>query len=111
MVDEVKLEKCRFCQGVGRDPYMVLSELSACPICLGRGEVLVPDPNVACAHCEGTGSIKTFSCGTCGGKGVVAAPKGPTVTCPECGGSGDDHGNSAMSCMTCRGRGWLATDS
>lgn len=107
MANELKLEECRFCRGTGLDPYCVMSCQSACPVCLGRQEVLVPVPSVPCAHCEGTGSIKTFTCGSCGGKGVLAAPSGPTITCPDCGGSGDDHGNSAMGCMTCRGSGWI----
>jgi len=29
--------KCSFCKGTGVDPFELLSELSACQVCLGRG--------------------------------------------------------------------------
>jgi hypothetical protein len=38
---------------------------------------------------------------------MVAAPRGPTLPCPTCRGSGDDPSAAAMACLTCRGRGWL----
>ena len=65
--------KCAFCQGAGRDRYPVLSPLSNCPVCNGRGVVRVREPYEKCTRCEGTG-VYTGShlyCWTCRGKGVV----------------------------------------
>jgi DnaJ-class molecular chaperone len=96
---------CAFCHGTGKDSFGVLSWLSACCVCQGRGRVTVPAPYERCAHCNGTGAIKTLTCTSCRGKGVLPALEGPTEACPECGGSGDDRSAPAMGCLTCRGRG------
>jgi DnaJ-class molecular chaperone len=67
--------KCAFCKGRGVDPFSVLSHLSNCPTCHGRGEVRVKEPYTTCPACGGTG-IYTRSrlyCWTCRGKGVVHA--------------------------------------
>ena len=98
---------CAFCRGTGKDPFRIMSSLSTCCVCGGPGTVIAPAPHTRCAHCGGTGAIKTFTCTVCGGKGVVPAPDGPWIGCPECGGSGDDASASAMACLRCRGRGWL----
>ena len=68
--------KCAFCRGTGLDRFPVLSPLSSCPVCHGRGVVRVEKPYEKCARCGGTG-VYTGShlyCWTCRGKGVV--PKG-----------------------------------
>ena len=65
--------QCAFCRGTGRDPFGVLSVLSNCPTCGGKGTVRVKEPYETCSVCRGTGIYyrSRLSCGTCGGKGVV----------------------------------------
>lgn len=100
--------RCAFCYGSGKDPFGIMSSLSACCVCLGSGRVLIASPYDQCAHCGGTGAIKRLTCTACRGKGVIPALRGPTETCPRCGGSGDDQSVSAMPCLLCRGRGRVA---
>jgi DnaJ-class molecular chaperone len=69
--------------------------------------VLVRSPYIRCAHCEGTGAVKTLTCTVCMGTGFVPLPSGPIEVCPECLGSGDDASAPAMACLTCRGRGFV----
>ena len=98
---------CSFCGGKGKDPFDIMSSLSLCCICGGRGVVRVNTPYTHCAHCRGTGAIKTLTCTVCGGKGFLPAAAGPIAVCLECRGTGDDASASAMDCLTCRGRGWV----
>jgi len=98
---------CAFCRGRGRDPFHIMSSLSKCCVCGGSGKVRVQAPAVACAHCEGTGAIKTLTCTTCGGRGAVHLPSLPIVSCPVCKGLGDDASAPAMACLKCRGTGWI----
>jgi DnaJ-class molecular chaperone len=100
--------RCSFYRGTGKDPFGIMSWMSNCPICLGKGVVRVKAPYRPCPHCRGTGAIKTFTCTVCRGTGYVPRPAGPTLVCPECGGTGDDMGDPAMACMTCRGLGLVA---
>jgi DnaJ-class molecular chaperone len=65
---------CIFCSGKGKDPFGVMSHLSDCPVCLGKGVVQVPVPYMACAHFQGSGAIKRQTCTACRGRGRVAAP-------------------------------------
>ncbi len=95
---------CAFCHGHGTDPFGVMSDRSTCGACGGRGVVSVPTPHVRCAYCDGTGSHKTFRCLVCDGTGVVAAPTGPTQTCPSCDGLAFER-SSGLACLTCSGRG------
>lgn len=69
--------KCAFCGGTGKDPFKVLSPLSNCGICGGKGTVRVKEPYETCGACLGTGVYyrSRLSCGTCGGKGVVTVKK------------------------------------
>jgi DnaJ-class molecular chaperone len=101
------LEKvtCSFCGGTGKDPFGVLSWLSNCVVCGGRGTVLVPVSRRRCAHCQGTGAIKRFTCTVCHGTGFVPELHGPLKICPDCQGTGNDDSISALACQTCRGRG------
>ena len=99
---------CIFCSGKGIDPFGIMSRLSDCPVCLGKGVVQVQVPYMACAHCQGSGAIKRLSCTVCRGKGRVTAALGPTIICPDCQGTGDDSSAPAMDCLTCRGRGRVA---
>lgn len=85
-VDEnYEIVKCAFCKGRGIDPFPVLSHLSTCPVCQGRGAVRVKKPYKICSACEGTG-IYTRShlyCWICRGKGVVYASQALTASAGE----------------------------
>ena len=108
-LDPVVFEEltCAFCGGRGRDPFDVMSSLSTCCVCGGDGKVRVQAPAVACAHCRGTGAVKTLTCTACGGRGFIPHPVSPTVSCSLCKGSGDDASAPAMACLKCRGTGWM----
>ncbi len=98
---------CSFCKGSGKDPFGIMSWMSTCCVCGGKGVVLVRTPNTRCAHCSETGAVKTFTCTVCMGTGLVPLPSEPTMACPECHGTGDDQSESAMACLKCRGRGFV----
>jgi len=98
---------CSFCDGTGRDPFGVMSWVSTCCVCQGKGTVRIRIPYTRCAHCQGTGAVKTFVCTACMGKGFVPLPPHPIAVCPECRGSGDDASTPSMPCLTCRGRGFV----
>lgn len=68
---------CAFCQGRGKDPFGLLSELSICQVCLGRRHVTVAVPYTICPTCGGSGAEQgtRLVCTMCGGKGVVSQPK------------------------------------
>lgn len=68
-------------------------------------------PQVRCAHCRGTGAVKSLTCTSCGGKGLVPLPVGATMVCKECHGTGDDFSAWALACLKCRGRGWVLEDA
>lgn len=97
---------CAFCHGRGVDPFNALSDRSTCGSCSGKGTVTVPTPHVRCAYCSGTGAHKTYRCLICGGSGVIAAPIGPTDTCPDCDGKAFEA-SSGLACLTCKGRGFV----
>ncbi len=59
---------CSFCRGHGTDPFGIMSWHSTCCVCGGRGVVQVPASRRRCAHCRGTGAIKTFTCTVCRGR-------------------------------------------
>ena len=101
---------CSFCGGKGKDPFGIMSWLSNCCVCGGRGVVRVPVSNRRCAHCRGTGAVKTFTCTVCRGTGFVSVIPGPCLPCPECRGTGDDA-SSALACMACRGWGWVPQET
>ena len=95
---------CAFCRGAGRDPFGLLSVLSTCNVCGGKGEIRVRKPYVTCRACGGTGAqaFTRLSCQGCGGKGVQSI-KEPVETCPDCGGKGlDGH---LLYCLRCHGAG------
>lgn len=99
---------CAFCHGKGVDPFQIMSRLSLCCVCGGTGKVEVSVPYIRCAHCRGTGSIKTLTCTVCRGKGVIPPVDEPNQVCEVCGGTGDDPSIYAMDCLACRGRGRVA---
>ncbi len=47
--------KRAFCLGTGKDPFGVLSILSTCGACGGKGTLSVKEPYAPCLTCEGTG--------------------------------------------------------
>jgi len=96
---------CSFCEGKGIDPFEIMSTLSTCCVCGGRKVVWVKAPYSPCAHCRGTGAVKTLTCTVCRGKGFVPDSSVPSIVCPECRGTGDDASAPAMACLKCRGRG------
>jgi len=102
--------RCAFCQGTGKDPFRLLSPLSACGVCGGKGKVLVGAPYVSCAFCGGTGihPRSRLTCTACMGKGVIHVEE-PTQTCPVCHGRGvDPTGDLELACTTCGGAGVVA---
>jgi len=111
-MEKIDMEKvtCSFCGGKGIDPFDIMSSLSTCCVCGGRKVVRVKVPYRPCAHCRGTGAVKTLTCTVCRGTGFVADSAGPTIVCPECKGTGDDTSAPAMACLECRGRGWVTRD-
>jgi len=52
--------KCAFCQGKGKDPFNLLSELATCQVCNGKGEIRVVIPYDRCLACGGSG-VKSHS--------------------------------------------------
>lgn len=65
---------CAFCKGKGRDPFGVPSKLSACQVCLGKGNITIADiPHQTCTACRGTGIFAhhRLSCSVCKGRGVM----------------------------------------
>lgn len=99
---------CSFCGGTGKDPFGIMSWISTCCVCGGKGSVNVRTPYAPCAHCNGTGAVKTFVCTSCMGKGYIPLPRGPISICPDCRGSGDDGSAPGMACLRCRGRGFVS---
>lgn len=102
---------CAFCAGMGKDPFGLMSHLSKCQVCSGRGTVYVQEPHKECLFCKGTGkqphTPQRIPCGACGGKGAVAVIE-PSETCPTCGGSGISMAPLPQYCLTCKGQGVVA---
>ena len=97
--------KCSFCQGKGTDPFELLSKLSTCQVCGGRGEVTIAGPAIKCVFCGGTGIHRDqrLTCSVCHGKGMVNI-KEPVETCPDCNGKGVVAGDY-LPCVKCGGKG------
>ena len=99
--------RCAYCQSKGKDPFGIMSSLSTCGVCGGKGQVEVEVPYVTCVYCEGTGiqPRARLTCSACRGHGVIHVEK-PTVACPTCGGLGiDPSGDLRLPCTTCEGAG------
>jgi len=103
--------KCAFCKGKGIDPFKILSPISICAICEGKGKVKVEEPYIKCAFCHGTGVYPhtKLSCNVCKGKGVVTFRE-PGITCPECKGKGQKFSTS-YPCLRCGGKGVIKKSS
>jgi len=98
---------CAFCQGVGKDPFGIPSELSRCQVCGGSGSVTIGEPWVMCAFCEGRGvhPHQRLTCTCCRGKGMIAVQE-PTDECPRCQGTGaEPPGQDYLPCVLCKGAG------
>jgi DnaJ-class molecular chaperone len=97
--------KCAFCKGKGIDPFDLLSSISTCSVCGGKGKVNVEEPYIKCAFCHGTGVYPhtRLNCTICSGKGVVTF-KEPRMTCPLCKGTGREP-LSGFPCLRCGGIG------
>jgi RecJ-like exonuclease len=109
-VDPTTLETvtCAYCGGIGHDRWNLLSPLSLCSACGGRGTQLIQPPIRSCAHCGGTGIHPHLrvTCTTCRGAGAphVAAD---AVPCRRCEGKGVDPSSELyLTCLRCGGSGW-----
>lgn len=102
---------CAFCRGRGVDPFGIMSPLSTCCVCAGRGIVSMRAARVPCRFCRGTGVYPhtRLTCIAC--DGVGARPVGPRArTCPRCLGRGaDPNSETGLYCWACHGSGVLAS--
>jgi len=101
--------KCAYCNGSGRDRWNLMSSLSTCSACGGRGYQYITVPYQRCPHCGGTGSHPhlRMTCTTCGGAGSVHMPADAT-TCPVCAGAGiQPKSELHLACTRCGGTGWV----
>jgi len=96
---------CAFCNGKGKDPFEILSKLSNCQVCIGRGKVQVVEPAIMCPYCKGKGVFQhhRMPCSVCGGKGMVTKIKGEK-RCAKCEGDGRNP-ESGLPCSSCYGLG------
>lgn len=103
-MDKTSIIKCAFCQGKGKDPFKLLSELAICQVCNGEGKVNVISPYDSCPFCGGSGiqPHTRLVCTVCNGKGVISRQSGEG--CPICEGSGKNREND-LPCSNCGGKG------
>jgi len=112
--EKMETVKCAFCDGTGKDPFEFLSKLSACQVCLGKGEVEIEGPTTRCKFCKGTGiqpySENRLHCIACGGKGVVTVIE-PSKECPTCHGTGTyPRRPQPLPCPACKGQGIVSPE-
>ncbi|MDA2929124.1 hypothetical protein MYX84_04100 [Acidobacteria bacterium AH-259-O06] len=99
--------KCGYCKGTGKDPWGLMSVLSACQVCNGKGTVNIAQPYITCPVCKGRGNERNtrVTCSACKGKGVVHIEKG-MKSCPDCGGTGMTGSVGLRKyCLKCHGIG------
>ena len=103
---DAKVITCAFCEGTGKDPFGIMSPLSTCQVCGGKGSVKVREPAIACAFCRGSGvhDDQRLTCTVCGGKGMVTIVE-PVEKCPHCQGTGVNTNINYLSCSLCGGKG------
>jgi len=102
----MKTLKCAFCEGMGKDPFDLLSKLATCQVCGGTGMVEISEPAIRCVYCGASGVHplgSRITCVVCGGKGMVTV-KGLTEECSVCKGTGRAV-DSGLPCIKCRGKG------
>ncbi len=107
--EEKALVSCAYCRGTGRDRFGIMSALSTCTGCGGRGNVWVKKPLVACAYCHGSGVSPIGArnpCLACRGTGLGFI-EDPTESCGSCGGTGL-HKATRLYCLLCHGKGIVA---
>lgn len=100
-----KIINCAFCSGTGKDPFDLLSSMSGCQVCNGRGQVEVEEPAIACAFCSGTGKNPLGArvpCIVCHGKGSNYCES--TTICDLCKGTGKS--SDKLPCLRCKGNGF-----
>ena len=100
-----KTISCTFCNGLGKDPYDLLSPMSGCQVCKGTGQVEVENPAIACVFCSGTGKNPLGArvpCIVCGGKGSNYCQS--NAKCTQCKGTGKS--NDGLPCTRCKGKGY-----
>ncbi len=99
-----KVITCAFCGGSGKDPFGVMSALSTCQVCGGKGSVAVEEPAVRCAFCGGSGVHRDLrlTCTACAGRGMISVQV-PNKACPRCRGTGADPEISYLPCILCKG--------
>lgn len=97
---------CAFCKGTGKDPFKLLSRMSACQVCGSTGKVKIHGPPAECVFCQGRGVYphSRITCSACGGKGSVPFA-GAREKCPECGGLGRKADGDHLPCSVCNGKG------
>lgn len=62
-------EACAWCAGKGKWAVSVGYVIS-CPVCGGKGKVLVAQPSAECRQCRGSGKLNAVAaCLTCAGTG------------------------------------------
>jgi DnaJ-class molecular chaperone len=96
---------CAFCDGLGKDPYDLLSSMSDCQVCKGTGQVEVENPVIVCIFCSGTGKNPLgarVACIVCGGKGSNYCQS--NAKCTQCKGTGKS--SDGLPCTRCKGRGY-----
>jgi len=104
-MDKTSTITCAFCQGKGKDPFQLLSELATCQVCHGKGKVNILFPYDSCPACGGSG-VKPHSrlvCTVCAGRGVISRQQ-DGQDCPACAGSGKNSEND-LPCSACGGSG------
>jgi len=105
--------KCAYCNGTGHDRWNLMSPLSTCSACSGRGYHHVEAPYRTCAHCGGAGVYPHLrvTCTTCGGVGSIHVPA-HAVVCPQCNGAGRQPKSELdLSCTKCGGAGWVVLEA
>ena len=109
-IEKNKVEvKCAFCNGTGKDPFQLLSKLSNCQVCSGKGKVKIAGPTVKCNFCNGTGvqpyTTNRVHCLACGGIGVVTKIES-SQKCSKCNGTGIyPRKPHPVACPACKGQG------
>jgi len=112
-IEKNKIEvKCAFCDGTGKDPFQLLSKLSDCQVCLGKGKVKIEGPVAKCNFCSGKGidpyTTSRIHCLACGGIGVVTK-RAPSKKCSKCDGTGIyPRKPHPVACPKCKGQGVVA---
>ena len=109
------LVMCAFCGGKGKDPFGIMSFLSACYVCGGEKAVWMEKIGTGiakeCLFCNGSGVSPTGArnhCAVCGGAGVVWVEE-PSQVCPDCNGTGWQP-DMSLYCIVCKGKGAIPVE-